>query len=115
MAPVNTKRRLVVSFHNLPTELQEQVKALYPLGYSDAMIRVDKPNGDFFYAVPFETADTSYLVKIDVKIDDMSEEEEDKDFYESDDLKGADELQDDESDMDDEPADDSSDFGDAAL
>lgn len=116
MAPVNTKRRLVVSFHNLPTELQEQVKALYPLGYADAMIRVDKPNGDFFYAVPFETPDTSYLVKIDVKIDDMSEEEEDKDFYDNEDLKGADELQDDGSDGDDdEPVDDSAEFGEDAM
>lgn len=80
------------------------------------MIRVDKPNGDFFYAVPFETPDTSYLVKIDVKIDDMSEEEEDKDFYDNEDLKGADELQDDGSDGDDdEPVDDSAEFGEDAM
>jgi hypothetical protein len=46
-------------------------------------------------------------VKIDVKIDDMSGEEEDKDYYD-DDLKGADELANDDSDED--PADDHSDF-----
>lgn len=39
------------------------------------MIRVDKPNGDFFYAVPYDTDEISYLVKIDVKIDDLSEDE----------------------------------------
>ena len=27
---------------------QEAVKAKYPLGFTEAMIRVDKPNGDFF-------------------------------------------------------------------
>ena len=59
------------------------------------MMRIDKPNGDFFYAVPFDTEDTAYLVKIDVKIDDKAGEEDDKDYYD-DDLKGADELQDDE-------------------
>ena len=35
-------------------------------------------------------------MKIDVKIDDKAGEEDDKDYYD-DDLKGADELQDDEA------------------
>ena len=106
MAQTN-KRKSVISFNNLPLELQEAVKAAYPYGYSDSLIRVDKPNGDFFFAVPFETDEVSYLVKIDVKIDDMSHEEEDKDYYD-DDLKGADELANDDSD--DEPADDNGDY-----
>ena len=106
MAP-SAKKRLVTSFNNLPLELQEEVKAAYPLGYTDYMMRIDKPNGDFFFAVPFETEEISYLVKIDVKIDDVSGDEEDKDYYD-DDLKGADELANDNSDED--PADDNSDF-----
>ena len=106
MAP-SAKKRLVTSFNNLAPELQEAVKAAYPLGYTDYMMRVDKPNGDFFFAVPFETEEISYLVKIDVKIDDASHEEEDKDYYD-DDLKGADELASDDSD--DEPVDDHADF-----
>ena len=106
MAP-SAKKRLVTSFNNLAPELQEAVKAAYPLGYTDYMMRIDKPNGDFFFAVPFETEEISYLVKIDVKIDDMSHEEEDKDYYD-DDLKGADELTNDDSD--DEPADDNGDY-----
>ncbi len=91
MIKVTPKKRLVTSFNNLPQELQDAVKELYPAGFSDAMMRVDKPNGDFFYAVPFETEEVSYLVKIDVKIDDISEEEDDKDFFD-DEIKGADEL-----------------------
>ena len=67
------KKHLVASFHNLSPELQEEIKQKYPLGFTDAMIRVDKPNGDFFYAVPYDTDEISYLVKIDVKIDDLSE------------------------------------------
>ncbi len=102
MANVNTKKKLVVSFNNLPAELQAEVKAFYPMGYFDAMMRIDKPNGDFFYAVPFETDEISYLVKIDVKIDDMSEEDDDKEYYDED-IKGADDIQDDGSD--DEPSD----------
>lgn len=99
MAP-STKKRLVVSFNNLSLDLQEQVKTLYPLGYTDAMMRIDKPNGDFFFAVPFETDDTSYLVKIDVKIDEVGADDDDKDFYGDDDLKGADELANDDSEED---------------
>lgn len=93
------KRRSVVSFANLPEELQEEVRKLYPHGYNEAMMRIEKPNGDFFYAVPFETEEVSYLVKVAVKIDDHIEDEEDKDYY-SDDLKGADEFADNEEDED---------------
>lgn len=113
MATVNTKKRLVVSFHNLPADMQEAVKALYPLGYADAMMRIDKPNGDFFYAVPFETDEISYLVKIDVKIDDLSEDDDDKDYYDED-IKGADDIQDDGTE-EEEPAAEESDFGDDAM
>ena len=104
MAP-NAKKRLVVSFKNMTPELQEEVKAAYPAGFADYMMRIPKPNGEFFFAVPFETEEISYLVKIDVKIDDMSGEEEDKDYYD-DDLKGADELANDDSE-EDEPVDNS--------
>ena len=95
IAPITGKKHLVTSFHNLTPEMQEEVKALYPAGFSEAMIRVDKPNGDFFYAVPFETADAAYLVKIDVKIDDSADEAVEDDFYGDDEIKGADDIQDD--------------------
>ena len=86
------KKHIVTSFHNLSAELQEAVREKYPLGFTDAMMRVDKPNGDFFYAVPFDTDEVDYLVKIDVKIDNGATEEDDKDYYD-DEIKGADELQ----------------------
>ena len=102
MAP-SMKKKLVVAFNNLSAELQEAVKLAYPTGFADFMMRIPKPNGEFFFAVPYETDEISYLVKIDVKIDDASTEEEDKDYYD-DDLKGADEFANDDSD-DDEPSD----------
>lgn len=89
----STKKRLVVSFNNLPTELQEAVKAAHPAGFADVMIRVPKPNGEFFFAVPFETEEISYLVKIDVKIDDTNPDDDDKDIFgDDDDLGGSDDL-----------------------
>ena len=47
------KKRSVVSFTNLPAELQEEVKKLYPYGYTEAMMRIDKPNGEFFPSSSF--------------------------------------------------------------
>lgn len=101
MATENKKRRLVTSFHNLTPEQQAEVKALYPLGFTDVMMRIDKPDGSFFYVVPYETEETYYLVKIDVKVDDGSDNEEDS-YYDEDDLKGADELADTADDVADE-------------
>ena len=88
------KKHLVASFHNLSPELQEEIKQKYPLGFTDAMIRVDKPNGDFFYAV-----------KIDVKIDDLSEDEEEKEYYD-DEIKGADDIQEESSQAEEATDDD---------
>ena len=99
-----TKRRLVASYNNLAPELQDKVKELYPTGFAEAMMRVDKPNGDFFYAVPFETEDVSYLVKIDVKVDDGRDDDDEKEYYD-DEIKGVDDMQDD-AQADDKMADD---------
>ena len=101
MAQNNTKKRLVTSYNNLTAEQQEEVKTLYPRGFAEVMTRIDKPNGDFFYVVPYETDEVSYLVKIDVKIDDSTDDVDD-DFYGDDELKGADEIQDNGSMDDDE-------------
>ncbi|MFI3267405.1 MAG: hypothetical protein R3Y51_01685 [Rikenellaceae bacterium] len=87
------RNRVVTSYKNLSEELVEALKKKYPTGLYDHMIRIDKGNGDFFYAVVLDTEETSYLVKIDVKIDDLSDEDDDKDYF-SDDIEGADELAD---------------------
>lgn len=104
--PTTAKKHIVTSFRNLSPEMQAAVKVKYPLGFTEAMMRVDKPNGDFFYAIPFDTDEVAYMLKIDVKIDDNSQEEDEKDYYD-DDIKGADEIQDDgSSDNNEEPDDD---------
>ena len=89
----NTKKRIVTSIHNLTPEQLEEVKALYPKGFSEVMSRIDKPNGDFFYVVPYETDEISYLLKIDVKIDENADEVDDDDFFGDDEIAGADEIQ----------------------
>lgn len=96
------KKRIVISYHNLSVELQEELKRRYPLGFTDHMQRIDKGLGAFFYAVILEMEDVSYLVKVDVKIDGQIEDDEEKD-YDDDEIKGADDIIDgSDSDEDDE-------------
>ncbi len=101
---ITNKRRVVTSLNNLPADIQEMVKAHYPTGYTEAMMRIEKPNGDLFYAVPFQTEEIDYLVKVDVKIDNKAhdhEEDDDKDMFEED-IDAKDEMleaADDDSDM----------------
>ena len=74
------KRRAVVSYANLSTELLEIIREKYPRGYADYMdeiMKISKPDGTFFHAIKIETPDAIYLVKVDVKIDDYAEVEKD--------------------------------------
>ncbi len=73
------KRKVIISYHNLPAEVLEAFKEKYPTGYSDYITKVTKPNNDVIYVVPLETDDAAFLVKVDVKVDNkMSEEDFDK-------------------------------------
>jgi hypothetical protein len=74
------KRKLVVSYKNAAEDVIDAIKKKYPLGYNDFVIKVTKPNNDFFYAITVDTDDASYLVKVDVKIDNLTEEEFEKEF-----------------------------------
>ena len=100
MTQNSSKKRLVTSFNNLSPEQQEAVKALYPRGFAEVMTRIDKPNGDFFYVVSYETDEISYMVKIDVKIDDSAEDAIEEEFFGDDEIKGAEDIQ--ESSMEDD-------------
>jgi hypothetical protein len=76
------KKRLVVSYKNLTPELLELVKQKYPHGYQNHVIKITKPNGDYFYAITLDTSEASYLIKVNVKIDSKPKDEDDeRDFF----------------------------------
>ncbi|MDR1672038.1 MAG: hypothetical protein LBS09_01030 [Bacteroidales bacterium] len=77
---MNQKKRLVISYKNCSEEVLRAIKEKYPNGYGDEVIKVQKPNGDFFHAITIDFKDVSYLVKVDVKIDNLTEEEFEKQF-----------------------------------
>lgn len=103
------KKRVVINYSNLNPDLLELLKKKYPLGYQNYVIKVDKPNGEFFYAITLDTDDTSYLVKVNVKIDSKpKDEDEERDFFgESDDIGTSEDSFPDEAS--DEPAEEYSD------
>ncbi|MDR1594661.1 MAG: RNA polymerase I-specific transcription initiation factor RRN3 family protein [Prevotellaceae bacterium] len=74
--PLASKKKLVISYKNLSPELIALVKEAYPKGYSDYLIKVNKGNGEFFYAITLDTEAADYLIKVDVKIDSEIEEVE---------------------------------------
>ncbi len=106
--PVVNKKRLVIGYANMPAQLVEIWKEKYPRGYADYMediMKVDKADGSFFYAVTLEIPEAIYLVKVEVKIDDYDEIEKDI-FGSGDDVQGDD-------DSVDFPDTDDSNFADA--
>ncbi len=87
------KKKLVVSYKNLSDELLELFKKRYPHGYLDQVIKVTKPNNEYFHAVSLETEDASYLVKVNVKIDSKPKEDDEdseKDYFSESDSFGTD-------------------------
>lgn len=79
------KKNLIVSYKNLTDDIKELFKEAYPEGYSNYLQRFVKPNGEVIHVVPFETDDTAYMVKFEVKIDTLGEDLE-KALFEDDDI-----------------------------
>ena len=68
------KKNLIVSYKNLSDDLKEKFKEVYPDGYNSYLQRFVKPNGETIFIVPFETEDTYYMIKFEVKIDPLGED-----------------------------------------
>ncbi|MGL4907910.1 MAG: hypothetical protein ACRC3G_01080 [Bacteroidales bacterium] len=94
-------RRLVVSYKNLTPELLDLLKQKYPQGWNDHVMKINKSATDFFYAVMLETPDTSYLIKVDVKIDSTVKDDDEDTLIDDDADQSDDDLVDeDEEDID---------------
>lgn len=78
------KSNRIISFDKLTDELREQFAEAYPQpdGYEPYIKKFIKPDGTPLFYVPFETPDTAYMVKFEVKIDSpMAEDELEKDLF----------------------------------
>ena len=80
------KNNLIVSYKNLTDDLKEKFKEAYPEGYTNYLQKFVKPNGEAIFVVPFETPETVYMVKFEVKIDTLGEDL-DKALFDDDDAE----------------------------
>lgn len=62
----NSKPRVIKDYDKLPLELQEKIKLEYPFGFSDNLIRFTNKDGLIVSALPFETEDKYYMVRMTV-------------------------------------------------
>lgn len=75
------KKRLIISYQNLPQQARDLFDSTYGDGYADAAQKITKPDGSLMYVVPLETDDAVYMVKVDVVIDSkFSDEDFDKEI-----------------------------------
>ena len=61
-----SKPRLVKDFDKLPKDIIARIKAEYPNGFSHKMISYTTPKGEKVMALPYETEDVNYLVRVNV-------------------------------------------------
>jgi len=67
------KKRVIKSIENLTDDVLGALKMKYPEGWSNHIIKVNRGNNEFFHAITVDTDDTSYLIKVKVKVDTTSE------------------------------------------
>lgn len=96
-----SKLRVIQDYEKLSTEIKEQIKLVFPEGYSNHLIEFKNRHGELVSALPFETDEKIYMVRMSVM---MAEKiiSEDTDFDEDGLLKteAKEKYQDEYSDVD---------------
>ena len=77
--PKNSKGKLclIVSYEKLEPKVKKLFDVKFEDGYEEFIERFTRKNGEYFYAVRFETDDAEYLIKVDVNMDLVGYEEDD--------------------------------------
>lgn len=74
------KPRVIKDFEKLSKEIQEQIKLAYPNGFSESLISFTNKEGKYVTALPFETDEKYYMVKMTVyEAEQLVEEDDDFD------------------------------------
>lgn len=61
---MNSKPRIVKDYEKLDDVIQEQIKLSYPYGFSDSLVSYNDKEGNRRTALPFETDEKYYLVRM---------------------------------------------------
>ncbi|MCB0575088.1 MAG: hypothetical protein KDC61_11050 [Saprospiraceae bacterium] len=62
-----TKKRVVKDYEALPEDIVRLVKIKYPTGYAEHLLSYTDKEGKKVSALPFETDDTYYLVRMTIQ------------------------------------------------
>jgi hypothetical protein len=76
----NEKIRVIKDFEKLEEEIQEQIKLVYPNGFSQNLITFTNKEGKLISALPFETDEKYYLIRMtNIQAKQIITEDEDYD------------------------------------
>lgn len=62
------KARVIVDYEKLDAELVEQIKLVYPYGFSQHLISFNNSKGDKISALRFETFEKIYLIRMTIQM-----------------------------------------------
>jgi len=104
---ISAPRNVITSYAKIDDILKLELAKKYPDGFTNYLRRYPKPNGEYFFAVPLEVDDMNYLIKVEVKIDNLiTDDDFDKHFGDVSEVDsksiGEPEIADDDDDDDDE-------------
>nr|WP_319399842.1 hypothetical protein [uncultured Carboxylicivirga sp.] len=75
---MSNKPRIIKDYKKLSEEIKEQIKLTYPYGFSENLIRFSYKDGQMISALPFETDDSYFLVKMStVEAEQIIEDDDD--------------------------------------
>lgn len=61
------KLRVIKDFNKLDSEIQEQIKLVFPYGFSQHLISFKNQHNETVWALPFETDEKYYMVRMSVQ------------------------------------------------
>lgn len=70
-----SKKKIIKDYHNMPKEIIDDLKEKYPYGYDRHLISFITPKGNIEIALPYETEDISYLIKMPKKVEVITDED----------------------------------------
>ncbi|MFT4735893.1 MAG: hypothetical protein ACI9DJ_002062 [Algoriphagus sp.] len=80
MTDKTSKPRVVKDYDKLEPEIREQIKLTYPFGFADYLIRFTNQQKKYISALPFETDEKYYLIRMtSERAEEIIEDDEDYD------------------------------------
>ncbi|HBH49481.1 MAG TPA: hypothetical protein DDX98_12615 [Bacteroidales bacterium] len=85
------KKRIIKKYEQLAQEVLNLIQERYPDGYEDKLISFQSPSGELELALPLETDEVSYLIKMPKN--NLPAQEEEDDTITGEDLGGFESLE----------------------